>query len=134
MPTIDWHVRAFTRNIPLDVQFQSDLPEDFRLPLHTELALYRVVQEALTNIARHSGAAQASIRLQSRDGLLKLIIRDDGRGFDVGAVMNSDERGLGLHGIQERVELIGGKLTLESAEGRGTRLCVEVPVLEKVNG
>lgn len=134
VPTIDWHVRAFTRNIPLDVQFQSDLPEDFRLPLHTELALYRVVQEALTNIARHSGAAQASIRLQSRDGLLKLIIRDDGRGFDVGAVMNSDERGLGLHGIQERVELIGGKLTLESAEGRGTRLCVEVPVLEKVNG
>lgn len=134
VPTLEWHVRTFTRNGPLKVAFESGLPEDFRLPAHTELALYRVVQEALTNIARHAHAAQASVHLEERAGLLHLTIRDDGRGFDVNAVMNSEERGLGLHGIQERVELIGGKLMLESAEGLGTRLCVEVPMLERGNG
>ncbi|MFN8379464.1 MAG: histidine kinase [Anaerolineae bacterium] len=134
VPTIDWHVRTFTRNGSLKVDFRSDLSEGFRLPMHTELALYRVVQEALTNIARHAQATHASVLLDHADGVLSLTVQDDGRGFDVHSVMNSEERGLGLHGIQERVELIGGKLVLESTEGRGTTLCVQVPVQEKVNG
>lgn len=132
VPTIEWHVRTFTRNSDLQVDFEADVPEEFRLPRHTEIALYRVVQEALTNIARHAQAAHVSIRLHEKRGTLSLTIQDDGCGFDVSAVMQSGERGLGLHGIQERVELIGGALILRSAAGEGTLLNVEVPMLEKV--
>ena len=131
VPTIEWHVRTFTRNSDLHVDLDTDIPEEFRLTLHTEIALYRVVQEALTNIARHAQATHASIQLHERGGVLSLVIRDNGGGFDVNEVMNSEERGLGLHGIQERVELIGGTLMLESTIGAGTLLLVEVPVLEK---
>ncbi len=132
VPTIEWHVRTFTRNSALRVQLEADLPEGFRLPVHTEIALYRVVQEALTNVVRHSHADKATIRLDLDGGALHLQIKDNGCGFDVNEVMTSEARGLGLHGIQERVELIGGTLDLESATGQGTRLRVEVPVAEKV--
>lgn len=132
VPTIEWHVRTFTRNSDLQVDLETDIPEEFRLPLHTEIALYRVVQEALTNVARHAQAAHVSIKLHEKGGLLSLTIQDDGCGFDVNAVMQSEERGLGLHGIQERVELIGGTLILRSAAREGTLLNVEVPVLDKV--
>lgn len=132
VPTIEWHVRTFTRNSALRVQLEADLPEGFRLPVHTEIALYRVVQEALTNVARHAHADEASIHLELVGDALHLLIEDNGCGFDVSEVMNSELRGLGLHGIQERVELIGGTLALESAAGEGTRLRVVVPIAEKV--
>ncbi|MBZ0291648.1 MAG: HAMP domain-containing protein [Anaerolineae bacterium] len=132
VPTIEWYVKTFTRNTELRVEFDALISEDLRLPVHTELALYRVVQEALTNVARHSQATQTLIRLEEQRGTLGLTIRDNGRGFDVNTVMNAEERSLGLHGIQERVELIDGVLTLESTVGQGTSLRVEVPVLERV--
>ena len=131
MPTIEWHVRTFTRNTNLHVTLEAATSEGFRLPVYTELALYRVVQEALTNAARHASATHVRIRLEEQGSALRLSICDDGCGFDVNAVMSAEERGLGLHGIQERVELIGGTLVLESAIGRGTCLRVSVPVVEK---
>jgi signal transduction histidine kinase len=127
VPTIEWHLRTFGRNPDLKVELEASLPEGFRLPIHTELALYRVIQEGLTNIVRHAGATQALIRLEIVDGYLRLTIQDNGCGFDVPRILNADERGVGLLGIQERVELIGGTLMLESS-GQGTFLCVEMPV------
>lgn len=131
-PTIEWHLRTFGRNPELKVEFEAALPEGFRLPIHTELALYRVIQESLTNIVRHAGATRALIRLEILDGCLRLTVQDNGRGFDVPGVLNADERGVGLLGIQERVELIGGILTLESS-GQGTFLCVEMPIPDMPN-
>lgn len=127
VPTIEWHLRTFGRNPDLKVEFETALPEGFRLPIHTELALYRVIQEGLTNIVRHAGATQALIRLEIVGGCLCLTVNDNGCGFDVSSVLSANERGVGLLGIQERVELIGGTLTLDSSP-KGTFLYVEMPL------
>lgn len=125
--TIEWHLRNFGRNDKLGVIFDAHVPQDFRLPIHTELALYRVVQEALTNIVRHANATEAIIQLKKDEGRFCLCVQDDGCGFDVHTTMNDDKSGIGLLGIQERVELINGILKLESSE-QGTRLEVVVPI------
>jgi signal transduction histidine kinase len=129
VPTLEWHLRTFGRNAGLMVEFEAALSEGFRLPVHTELALYRVVQEALTNIARHAQATRALIRLEEGAGSIRLTVQDNGCGFDVPSVMGTDERGVGLLGIRERVELIGGVLAIDSSP-RGTRISVDVPVDE----
>ncbi|MFO7320220.1 MAG: HAMP domain-containing protein [Chloroflexota bacterium] len=132
VPTLEWHTRTYAQNTGIPVDFEALLPEDFRLPVHTELALYRVVQEALTNVVRHANATRASVRLTKTGDGVRLAISDDGCGFDVAAVMNAQERGVGLLGIQERVELIGGNLSVESTPGNGTSLIVEVPLNERM--
>jgi signal transduction histidine kinase len=98
----------------------NDLPDD--LPDEVQIALFRVVQEALTNVARHSGASQASIVVSRHGGHIRVVVEDDGRGFDTAGPSNR----LGLPGIRERVELIGGSLRLESALGAGTALIVDL--------
>jgi two-component system sensor histidine kinase UhpB len=90
-----------------------DLPA---LSPEEELVVYRVAQEALTNVARHSHARAARVRIEPRDGQVELTVRDEGRGFAAGAVPN----GSGLRGMRERAVLVGAALTVESGEGRGT--------------
>lgn len=96
-----------------------------RLPPELETALYRIVQEALTNVARHADAATTSILLEQRDGRVRAVIEDDGRGFDASR-LGADQR-LGLYGIRERAELLGGTLVIETEPGRGTSLFVDIP-------
>jgi signal transduction histidine kinase len=115
-----------------DIVIQLDLPPDAVLrPLPDEVAvnLYRVVQEALANVARHAHAQAVTLCLTWQDAHLSLTVRDDGRGFAVPAAFRSlTEQGhFGLAGMQERVNLIGGTLTLEAAPGRGTTMCVVWP-------
>lgn len=97
-----------------------------RLPALVETALYRIVQEGLTNVARHAEAHTVSVMVEQRDGRVRAIIEDDGIGFNM-ADAASGER-LGLYGMQERSELLGGTITIESAPGQGTSVFVEVPV------
>ncbi|WP_217913481.1 GAF domain-containing sensor histidine kinase [Miltoncostaea marina] len=94
------------------------------LPVEVQTVVFRVVQESLTNIARHSGAEHASVVLAARRGRLRLVVEDDGRGFDPGA---PTER-LGIAGIRERVELLGGDLRIESTPGAGTAVVVDIDV------
>jgi len=102
-----------------------------RLPRNVETAVYRIVQEALTNASRHSGARSMKIRLERVGSTLRCAIADDGGGFDVSAVLASQPRkGLGLLGIQERLNAIGGTLKIRSALGKGTELLIQIP-LEK---
>jgi signal transduction histidine kinase len=96
-----------------------------RLPSAVEAALYRIAQEALANVARHSGARQASVLLEWNDGAVRLLVEDNGCGFDTTAPAR--ERKLGLYGMQERADLIGGRLHIESEPGVGTLVVVEVP-------
>jgi len=97
------------------------------LPRESELALYRIVQEALSNVLRHSGASKVSVVLRrSDDKHVDVMIEDDGCGFDPRQVMNGD-RGLGLFGMQERAAFIGGRLEIDSTRGTGTRVHVSVP-------
>ncbi len=96
----------------------SDLPDD------AQLVVYRVAQEALSNTARHSGAAHANVRLERRrDGGVRLELVDDGRGF----AFEQAERGLGIAGMRERALLVGGELTIESRPGAGTTVRLTVP-------
>jgi signal transduction histidine kinase len=95
-----------------------------RLPPHVETALFRVVQEAITNIVRHSGARRAEVRLEFRDGLVAAEISDDGKGFDPKAAQG----GLGLLGMEERVTFLGGRWTIKTDLGAGTRISLEIPI------
>lgn len=98
-----------------------------RLPAEVETALYRIVQEALTNVARHAQAATASVLLEQHNGMVRAIVEDDGRGFDPATAGKAEQR-LGLYGIRERAVLLGGRLTIESEPGRGASLFVEIPL------
>jgi two-component system, NarL family, sensor histidine kinase UhpB len=100
-----------------------------RLPATTETALYRVVQEVLTNVTKHAQATRVTIRFQRHGRLLQCSIRDNGVGFDVRAVATRrGARGLGLIGIQERLNAVSGTLTIVSAPGSGTELIITTPV------
>ncbi len=94
-----------------------------RLPGEVETALYRIVQEALTNVVKHAHAQHVSILLTLKEGSVAAIIEDDGSGFDPGA----RTEGLGLIGIRERLDLLGGHLVIESTRA-GTTLVAEVPL------
>ncbi|MBI4790366.1 MAG: sensor histidine kinase [Chloroflexi bacterium] len=100
-----------------------------RLPTNVELVLYRIVQEALTNVARHAGGATCvQVVLARCDHTLTATIADNGKGFDVERVLAAKERGLGLFGMQERAALVGGTFRVESKMGTGTSLTVEAPL------
>jgi signal transduction histidine kinase len=128
VPTLDWYIQSYARKTHIDTHFRARIPDGFRLPLHTELALYRVTQEALTNVARHADATRASVWLELDDDVIRLGVEDNGCGFDIESTLNSQDRSLGLLGIQERVDIIGGTFSLHSTAGKGTNLEVEVAV------
>ena len=96
-----------------------------RLPREVETAVYRIIQEALTNIVKHSQASRISILLTQRDGVAVAVVEDNGDGFETGAVRGD---GLGLVGMRERVGLVGGKIRIESTPGSGTTVRAEVPL------
>lgn len=97
-----------------------------RLPVEMETSIYRIVQEGLTNIARYSQSKAASVLIDQRQGKMRLIIEDNGIGFNPETAKN--KRSLGLQGIRERAALFGGTLTIESQVGHGTSLFVEIPL------
>jgi len=108
----------------ISVDVQSEL-SDNRLPAEVETALYRIVQEAFTNVLKHAGAARVTVRLGRRDDVVTLVVHDNGDGFDPTEVRAGS---LGLLGMRERVNLLGGRLAIDSTEGAGTLLKVEVPL------
>lgn len=120
----EWAERS---RVPVD--FHSAGFREGRLPLTHETALYRIAQEALTNVARHSGAGRVSFIIERRADHVFAVIEDDGGGFDVEAVMSPSckSRRLGLLGMRERAALLGGTVNVESAPGAGTTLFVRIP-------
>lgn len=98
-----------------------------RLAPEVETAVYRIVQEAITNVIRHARAHTASVTIERRARSLRAVIEDDGTGFDQMPDLHSDRR-LGLYGMRERAELLGGEITIESRPGQGTSVFVEIPM------
>jgi signal transduction histidine kinase len=90
-----------------------------------ETALYRIAQEALTNVAKHARAQHVSVVVTRRHGSVTILVEDDGRGF---GARGGEDDGLGLVGMRERVGLLGGRLAIESTEGSGTTIVAEVPL------
>lgn len=107
-------------------------PIDGLLPPEAEINLYRVVQEALSNVVRHSGARRAAVQVRDGGGTIRLTVSDDGRGFRVRRDGGGDpEGGFGLPGLAERVRILGGRLKVKSAPGGGTRIHASVPVVDR---
>jgi two-component system sensor histidine kinase UhpB len=133
IPALRAYIREYRNKFHIDVDFHvTGLRR--RLPGHVEVALYRVVQEALTNVARHSEAALVTIAIRREHDLVVVAIEDDGRGFDVDEVMKSKERGLGLFGMSERMSIIGGKLEINADSGQGTKIVAKYPLRGNSSG
>jgi two-component system, NarL family, sensor histidine kinase UhpB len=129
MAALEGYTESYGSRIPVRVAFNAEGfdDRDTRLPPQVELVLYRVVQEALTNAAKHAGAQEVRVELCRRPDEVVAAVSDDGQGFEVEDVMRSRERGLGLFGMQERLALVGGQLVIDSSPGRGTRIHARVP-------
>jgi two-component system, NarL family, sensor histidine kinase UhpB len=118
--------RGFAARHSISTEVQARVPR--RLPDPIATALYRVAQEGLTNIGRHARATRAHIRVAPKGGVVRFTIRDDGVGFDMTAVAKRGGAGLGLPGMRERIETLGGVLTIRSAAGAGTQLLATIPL------
>jgi signal transduction histidine kinase len=123
VPAIERLVETFREQTGIEVDLEPRLGEE-RLPAEIETTLYRITQEALTNVVKHAQARHVSIVLTRRNASVAAVIEDDGRGF--GAETGSN--GLGILGMQERVALVGGRVEVESSPGSGTTLSIEVPL------
>jgi signal transduction histidine kinase len=115
--------------IPVDLEI-AGLQSDRRLAPHIELALFRIIQEALTNIAKHANAHSVSVVVEAREATVVAVVEDDGIGFDVQQAPSSalEDAHLGLYGMRERAILLGGQLEMESSPGHGTTVQVVLPV------
>ena len=121
-PALERLTTTFAEQTGIAVDYHARIAE--RLPADVETALYRIVQEALTNIVKHAQATQVSVVVTRQPNSVKAVIEDDGIGFEQ---EETREDGLGLLGMRERLQLVGGRFTIESAAGSGTALIAEVP-------
>lgn len=127
VPALEAHARTLAESAGLDIQIESSLPDGALAPA-AELGLYRIVQEALSNVVRHAAAGEARVHLSREHGAIVAVVEDDGAGFPVDEVMAADASGLGLFGMQERAAYLGGTVTIRSHPGRGTQVRAEVPI------
>lgn len=117
IPALDWHSEEFRKRYNIDVQFSTTVEELTTTPL-IATGLFRIYQESLTNVARHSEAKHVKASLEVSGNKICLSIQDDGKGFDT----SSRKKTLGLLGMKERAAMIGGELKIESSPGKGTRV------------
>jgi PAS domain S-box-containing protein len=124
LPTLLWQIERFEKRTAISVEFRhANL--DRRFSPHVELTAVRVVQEALTNVAKHAGVATARVEVWASEQVLGARVEDRGSGFDVPAALRAPSSG--LSGMRERCRLLHGRLEIESTPGTGTRLVVELP-------
>jgi signal transduction histidine kinase len=130
LAAVEAHAHTFSRRHGIRVELLHDHMEA-RLAPEVEVAAYRLVQEALTNVARHSQTSTCRVYLQGLPHSILVTIEDQGRGFGINAESPASSRGLGLIGIRERVAQLQGTLRLESTPGKGTRVTVELPTMSR---
>jgi len=122
VPALEWQAREISRRGEMEVDVHSEMVSE-QLADDVMVCLYRLVQEALTNAARHSGAKHAKVSIVQNEGTIRVQIADDGIGFSPERV-----RGMGILGMEERVKRLGGSLTIESEPGKGTTVFAKIPV------
>lgn len=130
LPTIDWFTREFQTTYPfMQIEKKIDIRET-DVPDSLKIIIYRIVQEALNNAARHSGAGIMLISLAKTDGEIRLALQDNGQGFDLDDLLSADTvgRGFGLTSMKERAELSGGSFSIESSIGKGTTIRASWPL------
>lgn len=131
LPALRWYIKEYQQKFALEVDFQATGLKE-RLPSELETVLYRIVQEALTNVARHAHAHAVKVRLEEDQQAIHVHIVDDGRGFDAEKLQKmpgpGQEHGWGLVGMHERADLLGGALTISSSPGKGTTIDAHIPL------
>jgi len=123
--TVKQYIHEFSRQYGLPVEFEAVGLQEQRLPLEVETALFRVIQESLTNVVLHAQASRVDVLISQQDQHVVTIVEDNGIGFLPTSPMFADH--LGLFGMRERLEMLGGCLTIESSPGQGTTVKGEVP-------
>jgi signal transduction histidine kinase len=132
LATLSWFCRRF-QTIYSTIQIKQEIGiEEAEIPNALKIVIYRITQEAMNNIAKHSKADFVRLSLRKLDNKLELVIQDNGKGFNIqrGSSQEGSMRGLGLTSMKERTELSGGSLTMESAEGKGAIICASWPLWE----
>ncbi len=131
---LQWYIGEFEKRYPVQTDFVVQ-GNRIRLAAEYETVLFRITQEALTNVAKHANASRVTVRLGIQPTQIDVSIRDDGRGFDPEQALHGDTRhaGWGLLGIQERTALLGGQYEIDTAPGRGTHIHVVIPLLGEAN-
>jgi signal transduction histidine kinase len=119
---LEWQGREVSRNSQIEVDVQSENVAE-NLPDEYKVTIYRLVQEALNNAVRHSGARNARVRVEQAAARIAVVVSDDGRGFDP-----ERQRGLGILGMEERVRRLGGTLAIDSRPGQGSTVRAELPI------
>jgi PAS domain S-box-containing protein len=130
--TLRWLINNFGKNY--DIKMISDVADiDHLFRQSTQIVVYRIVQEALTNIGKHAQAKNVSLAVKRDDGMISISVEDDGKGFDVRKAIMKDahEKGLGLASMDERARMLGGSLEVWSEEGKGSRITVSIPMDKK---
>ncbi len=130
LPALLWHFDRYTTLTGVKILFQQHNLENRRFQPEVETVAYRVVQEALTNVARHARVSEVSVRLLFSQDQLTILVEDRGKGFSTTQILGRG-RTRGLMSIRERVGLVGGTLTIDSVPGWGTSLQIELPVKER---
>ncbi|NTU75030.1 MAG: sensor histidine kinase [Anaerolineaceae bacterium] len=125
LPTLTWHFDRFEAKTGIHVTFEYQ-NLDRRFPPELEITVFRIVQEALTNVARYSKAAQADVRIAVSGSVMQVSISDQGCGFDASVL--SKNQSMGIEGMRERAYSIGGLLEIHSEPGKGTRIQARLPV------
>ena len=120
----EWQVREFQKLTGIRCEFKSDFAET-DLSQNIKTAIFRILQECLTNIARHAAARHVEIELKNEDGALSLVVADDGRG--IGKPKSQTTKSFGISGMRERALLLGGTLSIDRPETGGTRVSVRIP-------
>lgn len=123
---LEFLARGFSARHHIVTEVHAKVPR--RLPAHVAIVLYRIVQEGLTNIRRHAHATKANIRVGPGADSVRCVIRDDGVGFNVAAQGRHSGKELGLHGMRERLAILGGELRIRSTSGVGTELIATIPL------
>jgi signal transduction histidine kinase len=127
------YIEEVAQRSGLDIDFHSDGIEDADLDGTVRTGLYRIVQEALTNVVKHASAQHVSVLMERHTEALQLIVEDDGCGFEPDKLYRADRARLGLAGMRERAAIIGGSVTIESALRQGTTVYVRVPLTPRSN-
>lgn len=128
VPMLAEYLDDFRSQSGIEVTFEPGADASVRLSPTAEVQVVRIVQEALSNVRRHSGAARASVRLQREDEWVHVSVEDDGRGWDPETAQGRQKTRFGLQTMRERAQSLGGALHIDTAPGRGTRVTAKVPV------
>jgi two-component system nitrate/nitrite sensor histidine kinase NarX len=124
--SIEAYLGKYSHQAGITATLESSIEGELALPPRSELQIIRVIQEALTNVRKHGAATAVVVRISDDQDGTRIVISDDGRGFDVAETLLGHD-GYGLHTMRERMELVGGTLTIDSAPGRGTRIIAIMP-------